>query len=88
MSLTVFWAWRWGADDYVIKPFSPRELTARVKAVLRRTGATQSPEDQQVMNLNGFYMNLLSREVKVNSLRIDLTPKEFDLLWHLAKQQG
>lgn len=76
-----------GADDYVPKPFSPRELVARVKAVLRRVGSAQSSDDQQVMNLSGFYMNLLSREARVNDKRIDLTPKEFDLLWHLASNR-
>jgi DNA-binding response OmpR family regulator len=76
-----------GADDYLTKPFSPRELVARIKAVLRRISTTQSPDEQQIMNLPGFYMNLLSREVKVNDKRIDLTPKEFDLLWHLASNK-
>lgn len=76
-----------GADDYVTKPFSPRELVARIKAVLRRVGATQTAEDQQVLNLPGFYVNLLSREVRVDNQRIELTPKEFDLLWHLASSR-
>jgi DNA-binding response OmpR family regulator len=76
-----------GADDYVIKPFSLRELVARVKAVLRRANSSQSADDQQVLNLSGFYVNLLSREVRVNDKRIDLTPKEFDLLWHLASNR-
>ena len=76
-----------GADDYVTKPFSLRELIARVKAVLRRASASQSPDDQQMLNLAGFYVNLLSREVRVNDKRIELTPKEFDLLWHLASNR-
>ena len=76
-----------GADDYITKPFSARELMARVKAVLRRAASAQSPDDVQVLNLTGFYMNLLSREVTVNDRRIELTPKEFDLLWHLASNR-
>ena len=76
-----------GADDYVIKPFSTRELTARVKAVLRRAQSGQTTDDQQMLNLPGFYVNLLSREVRVNDKRVDLTPKEFDLLWHLARNR-
>ncbi|MHB1459213.1 MAG: response regulator transcription factor [Armatimonadota bacterium] len=76
-----------GADDYVPKPFSPRELVARIKAVLRRSTSNQNADDQQIINLYGFYVNLLSREVKINDKRIDLTPKEFDLLWHLASNR-
>lgn len=76
-----------GADDYVTKPFSLRELMARVKAVLRRSNATPAPGEQQILNLPGLYVNLLSREVRVNEKRVELTPKEFDLLWHLARHR-
>lgn len=76
-----------GADDYVTKPFSPRELVARIKAVLRRSSANQHTDEHQIINLHGFSVNLLSREVKVNDKKIDLTPKEFDLLWHLASNR-
>ena len=76
-----------GADDYVIKPFSVRELMARIKAVLRRSGSSQSTAEQQLLNLPGIYVNVLAREVRINDTRIDLTPKEFDLLWHLCRNR-
>jgi len=77
-----------GADDYVTKPFSPRELLARIKAVLRRAAYIPSPDEQQILNLPGLSVSRISREVLVGDMKIDLTPKEFDLLWYLASNRN
>src|SRR5215218_2668780 len=73
-----------GADDYVVKPFSPRELAARVAAVLRRV--EESPEDtnQKVLSFDGLRIDPNTREVLVRGEPATLTAREFDLLHHLA----
>jgi len=75
-----------GADDYVVKPFSPRELCARVKAVLRRLEGEESKE--HILSYPGLEINQITREVEVDGLNINLTTKEFDLLHCLAKRPG
>jgi DNA-binding response OmpR family regulator len=78
-----------GADDYVVKPFSPRELAARVAAVLRRTTELAlGSEDEKVLTLDGLRVDPNTREVLVREEPVALTAREFDLLYHLASNPG
>lgn len=76
-----------GADDYIGKPFSPRELVARIKAIFRRTIPAHS-SDRPVIDYPGISINLLTRTVTAHGQVINLTPKEFDLLALMARNAG
>jgi DNA-binding response OmpR family regulator len=73
-----------GADDYVLKPFSPQELVSRVRAVLRRSQQPPPPPQSQMLTFPGLYIDPITRLVTVNNTELMLTAKEFDLLWFLA----
>lgn len=79
-----------GADDYVIKPFETKEIVARIKAVLRRTGASSgsmvqtADSSKKEVRFDKLVINLTNYELKVNGEQIDTPPKEMELIYHLA----
>lgn len=76
-----------GVDDYVVKPFSPKELMARVNAVLSRVdGADKSPSN--VQKYDGLEVNPVARSITVDGHRVTLTPKEYDLLFYMIENKN
>jgi DNA-binding response OmpR family regulator len=73
-----------GADDYVVKPFSPQELVSRVRAVLRRTRGSKAGGDTRPLSFDGLRIDPHTRLVQVGDEEKALTAKEFDLLWTMA----
>ena len=73
-----------GADDYVVKPFDSKEIVARIKAVLRRTGPKSSVSDIKEVSYDKLIVNLTRYELKVDGKIVDTPPKELELLYHLA----
>ncbi len=77
-----------GADDYVIKPFSVRELLSRVRAVLRRTDMSKNEKSSQVIKIGNIEIDIGKYEAKVNDKQINLRPREFELLYALCENKG
>ena len=76
-----------GIDDYVVKPFSPKELMARVNAVLQRKSGSEN-NSAQVMKFDGLEGNFAARTITVDGERVNLTPKEYDLLFYLIQNKN
>jgi two-component system alkaline phosphatase synthesis response regulator PhoP len=77
-----------GADDYIAKPFNPREVVARVRSVLRRSQPGEAPGQQRVLQLAGLLMDLDRHEVMLDGQPVELTPTEYDLLRTLMESPG
>ena len=78
-----------GIDDYVVKPFSPKELMMRVAAVLRRSGKAEPQENaHEVVEIQGMKVDFTARRVTVDGETVDLSPKEYELLFYMVRNRG
>lgn len=77
-----------GIDDYMVKPFSPKELMARINAILARHNASQQSEETEIIEFGGLVIDIPGRSVTVDGEKIELTPKEYDLLFFLVENKN
>ncbi len=82
-----------GVDDYVVKPFSPKELMLRVDAILKRTrtrpqNAEPAPQQNEIVELSGLRADLTARIVYIDGERVDMSPKEYDLFFYMLKNRN
>ena len=77
-----------GADDFIVKPFDMKELSARIKAVLRRYNAHVNASDEEVVKFDNIEISLQKYELKLNGKAIDIPPKELELLYFLASNSN
>ena len=77
-----------GVDDYVVKPFSPKELMMRIQAIIKRARPADNDDGRTVLTFDGLKIDITGRMVEVDGERIDLTPKEYDLLFYMAQNRN
>ena len=77
-----------GADDYIVKPFSPRELMLRVDAVIRRSNKNQTENEKEVYSFSGLTADISARMVFIDGKKAELSPKEYDLLFYMIRNRG
>lgn len=77
-----------GIDDYVVKPFSPKEVMARVNAIVKRNSMASSTTATEVEKFEGLEINFTSRDVFIDGKKANLTPKEYDLLFYLVRNKN
>ena len=79
-----------GVDDYVVKPFSPKEVMARVNAIVKRNQSSQKPAESapETAKFGGLEINFTSRDVYIDGVKANLTPKEYDLLFYLVRNKN
>ncbi len=77
-----------GIDDYVVKPFSPRELMMRVKVVISRNSKDKKAQEREVFVTEGLEVDFTGRTVSIDGKRVEMTPKEYDLLFYMVKNRN
>ena len=77
-----------GADDYVTKPFSPKEVMARINAVTKRRAAAKAEAGNEILKFEGLEIDMAGRNVYVDGEKAELTPKEYELLFYLVRNKG
>ncbi len=77
-----------GIDDYVVKPFSPRELMMRVAAILKRSAAPATAEDSEKITIDDMVVDFTARQVTIHGEKLNLSPKEYDLLFYMVRNRG
>ncbi len=77
-----------GVDDFVIKPFSPKELMLRINAIMKRAKPNVQTQQNEVLSINGFTADLTARLVYVDGERLNLSPKEYDLLFYMIRNKN